>query len=223
MLLEFIQKMIVGAPYVQYFIFSNLISALIIADIIVDKIYEKRIKLVLLLLPILPIVMLFYYPPNTHFPRYYKVSDFVNRYARDDEPLINTVFFFFNLYGRNPAYYWFGFGNVAQVAQYVYDIDRNIDLNTYIRENMPMFIYAVDYTNLLAASNIDNLFEFRNHLKSLWNKLPVKKDNQDDFVNRWSSPVFQTLDWNFLKTFYAITPYNPLLIRKDLIYRLNQY
>lgn len=48
MFLEFIGKMAVGAPYVQYFIFSNLVSALIAADYAVGQIRLKRVKLLLL-------------------------------------------------------------------------------------------------------------------------------------------------------------------------------
>lgn len=48
MFLEFIGKMAVGAPYVQYFIFSNLVSALIAADYAVGQIRLKMVKLLLL-------------------------------------------------------------------------------------------------------------------------------------------------------------------------------
>ena len=116
MFLEFIGKMAVGAPYVQYFIFSNLVSALIAADYAVGQIRLKRVKLLLLAGAAAGIVLLWRHPPNTQFPRYYLVQDYITKNSRDNEPIINTVYFFFNLYGRNPSYYWFGYGNVAQAA-----------------------------------------------------------------------------------------------------------
>lgn len=220
MFLEFIQKMIVGAPYVQYFIFSNIISALIIADFVVDKIYNRYIKILLVGGVAAFIGLLAFNPPNTQYPRYYNVQNFIAQNSREDEPIINAVYFFFNLYGRNPSYYWFGYGNVARVAHYLYDVDQGFELNAAIRENLPMFVYVTEYINLLGASNKDYLYDFRQNLRELWAKIPVKKESEDDFVKRWSAVTFDEPNLAFLEHFYVMTQYYPLLIRKDLVNRI---
>ena len=216
MFLEFIGKMAVGAPYVQYFIFSNLVSALIAADYAVGQIRLKRVKLLLLAGAAAGIVLLWRYPPNTQFPRYYLVQDYITKNSRDNEPIINTVYFFFNLYGRNPSYYWFGYGNVAQAAYYLYGVDEKFDLNRAVRENMPKFVYAVEYINLMGASNKDDLPAYRENLQKIWEKLPEKKESRSDFVKRWTTVSFGRPDYNFLKVHYMLTPYPPLLVRRDL-------
>lgn len=218
--LEFIQKMLVGAPYIQYFVFTNIISAMIIADFVVDKIYTRYIKILLVTSVAIFITLLCFNPPNTQYPRYYKVQDFIAKYSRDDEPIINAVYYFFNLYGRNPSYYWFGYGNVAQVAHYLYGVDKEFDLNETIRENMPMFVYATPYINMLGFSNKDYLYNFRNNLNKLWEKIPVKKENKEDFVKHWSQVAFEIPDFDFLEKFYFSTSYYPLMIRKDLVDRI---
>ncbi len=220
MFLEFIQKMLVGAPYVQYFVFSNFISALIIADVVVDKIELKRIKAALLSATLIFIGLLVFNPPNTQYPRYFTVQNFIAQNSRDDEPIINTVYYFFNLYGRNPSYYWFGYGNVARVAHYLYDVDKAFELNQTIYDNMPMFIYLSQYINLLGASNMDHLYEYRENLRDLWEKIPVKKEKREDFVKRWTALTFDQFNMPFLARFYEMSPYYPLLIRKDLANRI---
>lgn len=219
MFLEFIQKMLIGAPYIQYFIFSNLVSALIVADVVADKIELKRIKIVLVAATIGFITLAFMNPPNTQYPRYFKVQNYVAKYSRDDEPIVNSVYFFFNLYGRNPSYYWFGYGNVAQVAHYLYDVDKGFEVNQAIRENMPMFVYVTDYINLLGASNMDYLYDYRENLRDLWSRIPVRKENREDFVKRWTKVSFGKPDTYFLKHYYKMSPYYPLMVRKDLLYR----
>ena len=219
MFLEFIQKMLVGAPYIQYFVFSNIVSALIIADFVVEKIQLLRIKILLLAAVAGFISLMVLNPPNTQYPRYFKVQNYIAQHSRDNEPIINTVYFFFNLYGRNPSYYWFGYGNVAQVAHYLYDVDKAFDLNETIRENMPMFIYVTEYINLLGASNKDYLYDYRENLRDLWTKIPVQKEKQEDFVKRWIQVSFGKPDLRFLQHFYQMSPYYPLLVRKDLVHR----
>lgn len=174
------------------------------------------VKLLLLAGAAAGIVLLWRHPPNTQFPRYYLVQDYITKNSRDNEPIINTVYFFFNLYGRNPSYYWFGYGNVAQAAYYLYGVDEKFDLNRAVRENMPKFVYAVEYINLMGASNKDDLPAYRENLQKIWEKLPEKKESRSDFVKRWTTVSFGWPDYNFLKVHYMLTPYPPLLVRRDL-------
>ena len=113
----------------------------------------------------------------------------------------------------------FGYGNVAQVAHYLYDVDKGFEVNQAIRENMPMFVYVTDYINLLGASNMDYLYDYRENLRDLWSRLPVRKENREDFVKRWTKVSFGKPDTYFLKHYYKMSPYYPLMVRKDLLYR----
>ena len=156
------------------------------------------------------------HPPNTQYPRYYTVHDYIMRNARENEPIINSVIFFFNIYGRNPAYYWFGYGNVAQVAQYVYGIGEPFDLNKMIYENRPKFVYATEYVNMLMQENIKDLPGYRQELGKMWEKLPEKRESRADFIRRFTAVSFGAPDMRLLRAFYKMTPYPPLLVRKDL-------
>ena len=216
MFAEFIGKMLVGAPYVQYFIFSNLLSALVVADYLAGH-SEKWWGKALLLAAVAGGLFLFWrHPPNMQYPRYYTVHDYIMRNARDDEPIINPVLFYFNIYGSNPAYYWFGYGNVAQVAYYVYGVGEPFDLNKMIYENMPKFVYAVEYINQMGAFNMNDLPAYRQELGKMWEKLPEKRESKEDFIRRFTAVSFGAPDLQFLKAFYKLTPYSPLLVRKDL-------
>ena len=83
-----------------------------------------------------------------------------------------------------------------------------------------MFVYVTEYINLLGASNKDYLYDFRQNLRELWAKIPVKKESEDDFVKRWSAVTFDEPNLAFLEHFYVMTQYYPLLIRKDLVNRI---
>ena len=43
-----------------------------------------------------------------------------------------------------------------------------------------------------------------------------KKESRSDFVKRWTTVSFGRPDYNFLKVHYMLTPYPPLLVRRDL-------
>ena len=81
---------------------------------------------------------------------------------------------------------------------------------------MPKFVYAVEYINLMGASNKDDLPAYRENLQKIWEKLPEKKESRSDFVKRWTTVSFGWPDYNFLKVHYMLTPYPPLLVRRDL-------
>ena len=85
--------------------------------------------------------------------------------------------------------------------------------------SMPMFIYFTEYINLLGASNKDYLYDYRENLRDLWTKIPVQKEKQEDFVKRWIQVSFGKPDLRFLQHFYQMSPYYPLLVRKDLVHR----
>lgn len=213
---EFIVKMMFGSPYVQYFLFSNLASALIIADFAVRNIGRMLIKAALVLTIMAEVVLLCLEPPNTQYPRYFIVHNYIMRNARPGEPIINPVYFFFNIYGRNPSYYWFGYGNIAQVAHYLYGVDEGFDLNKAIRDNMPKFVYLVQYTNLMSNANKDDLTSYWKGLAKMWEKMPEPKEDEETFVKRWLQPYFEVPDVDFLNRYYRMSPFSPLIIRKDL-------
>lgn len=47
-------------------------------------------------------------------------------------------------------------------------------------------------------------------------KAAGKKESRSDFVKRWTTVSFGRPDYNFLKVHYMLTPYPPLLARRDL-------
>lgn len=68
----------------------------------------------------------------------------------------------------------------------------------------------------MGASNKDDLPAYRENLQKIWEKLPKKKESRSDFVKRWTVVSFGRPDYNFLKAYYKLTPYSPLLVRRDL-------
>ncbi len=213
---EFIFKMLFGSPYVQYFLFSNLGAALVIADFAVMHIDRWLTKAVLVLTMVAAVVLLYLSPPNTKYPRYFIVHNYIMRNSRPGELIINPVYFFFNIYGRNPSYYWFGNGNVAQVAHYIYGVGEAFDLNKIIRDNMPKFIYLVKYTNMMSDANKDDLTSYWKELAKVWKKVPEPKEDEEAFIKRWLQPYFDEPDVDFLKRYYKLSQFSPLIIRKDL-------
>ncbi len=216
MFLEFIGKMAVGAPYVQYFIFSNLVAALIVADYVAAHIELRRVKALLAGAVALALGMLWRNPPNMQFPRYYDVNRHITAQARENEPILNSVYFFFNLYGSNPSYYWFGHGNIAPVAHYLYGYGEAYDFNKILREKQPKYVYLAPDINLIAASNVDSFYSFKANLKKIWEKMPEKHESEEAFVKRWTAYSFGYPDIAYLQEHYDMTKFSPLVVRKEL-------
>lgn len=218
-ILEYITKYIIGAPHYQYFIFSNLISSIIIANYIYNN-FNKIKSISLLLIIIITSLCLFYKTPfNKKFPYYYQTNKYVYSLIEKDDYLISTINYI-NIYGKDASYYWFAGGNIAPIAYYVYGYKTPFLLNKFIYEKQPKIIYNNLYTNQLinvAFANRVKPKEYIENLNKIYDELPVKRETRESFVKRWSLRELSIYNDDLLKFNYVSHPYFPIFIRKDLI------
>ncbi len=207
-----------GAPYCQYFIFTNLIAALIIAEYIVRHFPQAKADALLALLVMAGCCAWFARVPNRDYLNYYATHRYIMSQTTKQDPIINTVFYFFNIYGRNPSYYWFGHGNIAPVAHFLYGYDTAFDINKILREQRPKFVYKAAYPNMNLFKDNISTENYKKHLEKIWQDLPHKNEkDKTDFLKAWSSICYYIPDFNWLEKHYAPTAYYPLMIRKDLV------
>lgn len=211
----YLLKYFIGAPYPQYFMFDNLVSAVIIGDYILSSgAYWKRCLLFLLLF-LTSIWVWRKYLPNRIFPSYVQAQQYVMDNTEKDDVLFNSFYFFFNIYGANPSYYWFGHGNIAEVAALVYDFEKGFDLNEALYKYRPRFFYLQHYPNMILRLN-DNQSRFPDILAEVWEELPEKtRPDKDAFMAKWNSKYFQIFDYDFIERYYEQTMFSGLYMRRS--------
>ncbi len=210
-----------GAPYNQYFIFINLISALIAAQYVVSYFSSTRAKIFFFLLIIGGCFIWTHRLPNRLYLKYYATHHYIMQETTKQDPIINNVFYFFNIYGCNPSYYWFGYGNIAPVASFLYGYDTAFDVNKIIYEQKPKFVYVSAYPNMNIFKDNISILNYEQYLEKIWQNLPNKKEKKN-FMSDWTRLYYYKLDLHWLNEHYTATPYFPLMIRKDLAHPNNQ-
>lgn len=213
---DVICKMAFGAPYVQYFIFTNLLAALVVADYIVCNISGRLAKLLLTAAIVSGGVLQWKMPHNNIYPEYYRLHSYIMKNSKEDEVILNSVRYFFNIYGHNASYYWFGYGNIAPVAFYLYGVNRYYSFNETVFEHLPRFVFMSHVVNQMIDFKTQTLDDYQTHLRKIWRKLPQQFESEEQFVKRWGRIYLDTADYDFLMRYYTWTPYPPLMIRKDL-------
>lgn len=209
-------KLAIGAPYCQYFIFNNLMAAAIIADYVCNHIDLKRVKSGVWVLLAIGAWLIWQLHPNDNYPRYYVIHDYIMKNMRVGEKIVNPVRYFFNIYGDNASYYWFGNGNVAPIASFLYGYEEPFDINKILKEEGPMFFYATANVNMIMYLNMDFLYGYQTNLERIWEKLGRRDITKEAFMDKWMLVYFDIPDIEFLEKYYVMTPYPPLMVRKDL-------
>ena len=210
---DYITKPFIGAPYCQYYILNNITASLVISYYIIDNINLYKSKILLIMMTFIGVIFLMKYPQNKFYPLYYQVNKYIHSKLKKDDILISGTFFI-NIYGKDASYYWFGLGNIAPVAYYLYTYNEAFHLNNAINKYKPRFIFYEPYENrILIDSTKNGNKNFINNLSKLWHILPVKRENERGFVNRWSNRYFYNYDNNLILNNYRHTPYYPLIER----------
>jgi hypothetical protein len=217
--LEYILKPFIGSPYCQYYILNNLVASVIIGSYIVEHCSQYRVKIILCVMTLTSMIFFIKFPPNNIYPLYYKMYKYIYSKTNKDDVIINGGTYI-NIYNKDASYYWFGGGNMAPLAYYLYLYKEPFLLNKAIIENKPKFIFNNRYINqmlVMTERNGIELDEFVENLYEIWDKLPVQRESKEDFVKRWKLKEFSTFDADIIKNNYVPILEYPLFIRKDLI------
>lgn len=215
MYLDYIIKGVTFAPYCQYFVFSNIVSGLIVAECIVNKINLKRIKLFFIAI----VIALGFFQSvrsiNKNFPLYYDTHKIFMKNTTKDDYILNTVMYFFNIYGKNPDYYWFGYQNSSLVANYLYGNGDYIDLNQIIINTKPKVIFATPYFNLMVLENYMHI-NYYNHLMNIYDSIDNRGEGKVEFAKKFVNPYPYVIDEVMINNNYTNWGDSNVLIRRDL-------
>lgn len=216
---EYFSKYILGAPHHHYFVLNNLTSALIIGYYLNNNIDTKKVKTLVCFMLLISIYLFNKTPINKLYPRYYKMHEYIFSLTSKDDYILSAINYI-NIYGKDASYYWFGYGNIAPVAYYLYQYKEPFLLNTSIIKHKPKVIYNNLYANQLTITNFVNKVKFDEYISNLYDiydEFPEKIETKEDFVKRWSLKEFLKYDINLIRLNYIPHPYFPIFIRRDLI------
>lgn len=203
-----------GAPFNQYFIFVNIVSAIVAGDYVADKLSYKRVQLLVIALLGIGVFVWYHKLPNKYFSEYYNAHKYVMAQTTDDDQIMNSVMVFYNIYGRNVSYYWFGYGNITPVAYLLYEYEEEFNPDKIIYEQRPKFVSKAVYKNLNIFKGNKNIYSYQKYLEKIWAKLG-KTGNKDEFVEKWSDIYYYRQNYDLIDKYYVKTPYYPLMIRND--------
>ena len=220
---DIVSKGIFGASYVHYFIFSNLIAGMIFSHFIVNHLEKKIALLVLICYFLVACDGIRNIRSNRNFYAYYQMHKMIMAESNSGQPLINGVYTFINLYGKRTGYYWFGYGDVAPVAQFLYGIDRQPDIEQMIVTYKPKFEVYQPYPNLIYQKQITSeklRSRQEEHLKNMVREIALKHelgaDETEKFVTYMAKPFFY--GFNPYYQYYGSlikTPFDVLVKRGD--------
>lgn len=212
----------VWGPWPHYYIFSNLVAALVVADEIISHINKLGVKVFLACLLCYLGKIFISMPADYSFQVYYQLHRHIMANTTKDDVLINGTLVFLNIYNRNPSYYWFGYQNIVPVAYALYGYGDKPDINAMIYQNKPKFLYGRPYFNQIVTTIAAKMQaaempveEYIDHLAELYDKLPVRED-KNQFMTFWLSGYYQELDSRFISLIYQPVLNYPLLVRRDL-------
>ena len=213
---DFIFKFLTWAPWVQYFVLIEFGALLIISDTILTLKTKKVACLLLFLVVCLQVYsikqshMKYTYKSYVKFQQY-----FMNHSKGNDDVIVSASWGTFNIYGKNPHYYWFGLSDIAPLAYYLYGYGGKFDINDIIRQFKPVLLFkSTDETNLLQLSG-NKRGDYHQYLEQLYDKFPNKKEGAKAFADYWNQPSFYTIDDEIFDAYYQKTDKPYWFIRKD--------
>lgn len=214
---EYIFKMFTWAPWVQYFILTNIICCLIIIDVLLSWKWKKTGKVILYILFLFYIaVFIAERKYNLTYFTYYQAHQYIMKNTTKEDVIINNANYFFNIYGKNASYYWFGYQNIAPVAYYIYEYEDEPNINKMLYKWQPKFFLPHYYQNQIVVDHLGR-YNYLKYLEKIYNQVPNHNEGAKAFAKRWGNIIAYDVDLKFLQQNYVITPYYSLLRRKDLI------
>ena len=213
---EYMAKMLIWAPWVQYFLLMNIVCCIIVMDTLVSL---KRKKLAVVAMYVIFLgylgALMSHRRYELYYYDYYRIHKYIMANTDDDDVIINNSYLFFNLYGKNSSYYWFGYQNIAPVAYYVYGYGEEPDINNMLQKWRPKFFYLNIFVNQLVQEN-SLKHDYTEYLEKIYDEVPNHGEGAKAFAERWSNKITYPLSATFINENYVETPYFPLVMRKDL-------
>ncbi len=215
MYLEYISKYFIGSLYIQYFIFNNLISSIIIGYFISKHTKPKSFFLIIAFFILVSIKLFNQTPINKQYKKYYQTAKEIMENLNSDEYFLNAINYI-NIYNKDVSYYWFGYGNIAPFANYLYNHKKLFTPDFYIQLYRPKYVYYEAYYNAIMGDSKHNGNKtYEKELEELYPSFPVSKENKEDFAKRWSQKEFYTYNTEYMNNNYYKTGNFPLIIKRD--------
>jgi len=215
---EYVIKMNVWAPWIQYFLLTNIVCMLVVSQSIIDFIKFKRGKLLLTIIILAQLCGLYKDKLVIAYVPYFRLHQYIMKNTDKNDIIINGAMLFFNIYGKNADYYWFGYQNITPIAYYLYGYNDKPDINQMLYRYKPKFFYNAPYINMIALSNTKN--DFAKYLAEIYPHVYNHQEGAESFSQHWSNPLNYEVDEKFLRENYVYAKYYQLLIRKDFRYWL---
>ena len=215
MYLDYLSKYFTGSIHIQYFIFNNLISSIIIGYFISKQIKHKRFLLIIVLLSLLSVKLFNQTPINKRYKIYYQTAKEVIENVNSNDYFVNSINYI-NIYNKDVSYYWFGYGNMAPLAHYMFNHKKFFSPDFYIQSYRPKYVYYEMYYNAIMGNSKHNGNKnYEKELEELYPIFPIHKESKEDFVKRWSQKEFYIYNGEYIKNNYYKTDKFPLIIKRD--------
>jgi len=211
---DFLFKMLTWAPWVQYFVLTELCALLIISQEILSYKYKSVAYLLFTLVCCLQFVSIKKHTPKLTQIDYLNLQNYIMTNSHDrDDIIINLNSGIFNIYGKNPHYYWFGNSDIAPLAYYLYNYGDRSDINTMIEYYKPIFVYKSKSTNHLSF-DANQRGDYHKYLEELYYRFPNKGEGATAFADYWNYDFYK-LDDEIFDKYYKPVNKHSLFIRKD--------
>lgn len=152
---EFLMRGYYFAPHPNYYTLLTMLAALVSAPLI-SSVFPKHkfITVILVVALFLRLGLLFNKIDETSAKHnsytHYKLADYVHKNSSADDYLMNGYDKNFNIYRPDVSYYWFGLDMLLPIMELEYDIKNKPDVNAFILQYRPKFIYTANYPDLRA-------------------------------------------------------------------------
>ena len=217
---DFLFKMITWAPWIQYFMLIELGGLLIISQEIFTLKVKKASYILLSFIIYMHLVSIkvnpITYEKLFYFKFYLNLQNYImiNSQTKDDIIITDGDGRIFNIYGKNPHYYWFGFSNIAPLSYYLYGYGGAFDINSMVKYHKPVFLFKGKFINHLSF-DANLCGEYHKYLEKLYYRFPNKGEGATAFADYWNQPFFYVIDDDIFDKYYKPTEKPYLFIRKD--------
>lgn len=213
---DFVFKWLTWAPWVQYFVLIRFGVLLIISQEILFCKF-KSVSYFLLTLMISLQLISYRQCSVRPFQRYYlNLQNFIMTNSHNENDIIiNTNGVLFNIYGKNPHYYWFGLHDIASLSYYLYELNGEFNINDVVERHKPVFLFKSEIINSLSFDAKIRGEDYHKYLMKLYDKFPNKGEGAKAFADYWDQETFYKIDDEIFDKYYKPINKPYLFIRKD--------
>lgn len=212
---DFLFKRFTWAPWAQYFMLIEFGGLLVISQEILSLKTKKIAYLLLIFVVFMHLVAIKVNRSKYEQTYYLNLQKYVMTNSHGEDDIVySRDDMIFNIYGKNPHYYWFGHRSIAPLAYYLYGYGGKIDINQIVQHHKPIFLIKDEMTNSLSYEG--NLVEnYKGHLEKIYNRFPNHGEGRENFARYWNGPAFYKIDDEIFDTYYMPAKRPHLFIRND--------